>query len=128
MKNEHRKMRSVGDLRKLRLKQDRHSSAFGLIATVPCKQSEASFTLRTEQARTLRPAWIACQASLCVVKSFKKLNVVGNDAKEWTAQKELLRGPVQAPPISPATRFTGVTDAAGHHAGRRKIERSARIA
>jgi len=24
-----------------------------------------------------------------------------DDAKEWTAQKELLRGPVQAPPISP---------------------------
>ena len=50
------------------------------------------------------------------------------DAKEWTAQKQLLRGPVQAPPLSPATRFTGVTDAAGHHAGRRKIERPARIA
>ena len=87
MKNEHRKTRSVGDLRKLRLKQDRHSSAFGLIATVPCKQSEASFTLRTEQARTLRPAWIACQASLCVVKSFKKLNVVGNDAKVDCAKR-----------------------------------------
>jgi ATP-dependent Lhr-like helicase len=26
-----------------------------------------------------------------------------DDAKEWTAQKELLRGPVQAPPISPAS-------------------------
>jgi len=25
------------------------------------------------------------------------------DAKEWTAQKELLRGPVQAPPISPVS-------------------------
>jgi len=44
-----------------------------------------------------------------------------DDAKEWIAQKELLRGPVQAPPLSPATRSTGVTDAAGHRAGRRKI-------
>jgi ATP-dependent Lhr-like helicase len=26
-----------------------------------------------------------------------------DDAREWTAQKELLRGPVQAPPISPAS-------------------------
>ena len=26
-----------------------------------------------------------------------------DDAKEWTAQKELLRGPVQAPPISPVS-------------------------
>jgi hypothetical protein len=51
-----------------------------------------------------------------------------DDAKEWIAQKELLRGPAQAPPPSPATRFTGMTDAAGHHAGRRKIERPARIA
>ena len=51
-----------------------------------------------------------------------------DNAKEWIAQKELLRGPVQAPPLSPATRFTGVTGAAGHHAGRRKIERPARIA
>jgi ATP-dependent helicase Lhr and Lhr-like helicase len=51
-----------------------------------------------------------------------------DNAKEWIAQKELLRGPVQAPPLSPATRFAGVTDAAGHQAGRRKIERPARIA
>jgi ATP-dependent Lhr-like helicase len=26
-----------------------------------------------------------------------------DDATEWTAQKELLRGPVRAPPISPAS-------------------------
>ena len=51
-----------------------------------------------------------------------------DDAKEWVAQKELLRGPVQAPPLSPATRFAEVMDAAGHHAGRRKIERPVRIA
>ena len=49
-----------------------------------------------------------------------------DNAKEWIAQKELLRG--QAPPLPPATRFPGVTDAVGHHAGRRKIERPARIA
>ena len=51
-----------------------------------------------------------------------------DDANGGPHRKQLLRGPLHAPPLSPATRFTGVTDAAGHHAGRRKIERPARIA
>jgi len=44
-----------------------------------------------------------------------------DNAKEWIAQKELLRGPAQAPPLSPATRFTGVTDAAGHHGSKVRV-------